>query len=165
MKALSLKVKSYKQTKSVADRQMDGRTDRQTTDKVIPEWGTALLAPQKEIKTRQRKGWHPLTGGQKWPWHFTLWPKIKEFLLSTSRTYIYEVWKWSGKSRSPHNVSQAECQSRPWPLTPDTKSRGFPHKWSNAHMRSESSSPTGDQNWVTRLAVQCSTNWASPSSI
>ena len=37
--------------------------------------------------------------------------------------------------------------------------------WSNAHMRSESSSPTGDRTRVARLAVQCSTNLATPSSI
>ena len=34
----------------------------------------------------------------------------------------------------------------------------------NAHMRSEGSSPTGDRTRVARLAVQCSTDWATPSS-
>ena len=43
IKALSLKVKSYKQTKSVTD----GRTDGQTTDKVIPKWRSASLSPEK----------------------------------------------------------------------------------------------------------------------
>ena len=37
--------------------------------------------------------------------------------------------------------------------------------WRNAHMRSESSSPTGDRTRVARLAVQCSTDWATPSSL
>ena len=37
--------------------------------------------------------------------------------------------------------------------------------WSIAHMRSESSSPTGDQTRVARLAVQCSTNWTTPCSV
>ena len=36
--------------------------------------------------------------------------------------------------------------------------------WRNAHMRSEGSSPTGDRTRVARLAVQCSTDWATPSS-
>ena len=36
--------------------------------------------------------------------------------------------------------------------------------WSNAHMRSESSSLTGDQTGVARLAVKCSTDWATSSS-
>ena len=36
--------------------------------------------------------------------------------------------------------------------------------WRNAHMRSENSSPTGDRTRVARLAVQCSTDWATPSS-
>ena len=35
---------------------------------------------------------------------------------------------------------------------------------SNAHMRSESSSPTGDRTRVARFVVQCSTDWATPSS-
>ena len=26
--------------------------------------------------SRQRKAWHPLAGGQSWPWSMTLWPKI-----------------------------------------------------------------------------------------
>ena len=26
--------------------------------------------------TRQRKAWHPLAGGQSWPWSMTPWPKI-----------------------------------------------------------------------------------------
>ena len=36
--------------------------------------------------------------------------------------------------------------------------------WRNAHMRSEGSSPTGDRTRVARLAVQCSTDWATPST-
>ena len=37
--------------------------------------------------------------------------------------------------------------------------------WRNAHMRSvQGSSPTGDRTWVARLTVQCSTDWATPSS-
>ena len=36
--------------------------------------------------------------------------------------------------------------------------------WRNAHMRTESSSPTGAWTLVARLAVQCSTDWATPSS-
>ena len=27
-------------------------------------------------KTRQRKAWHPLAGGQSWPWPMNPWPKI-----------------------------------------------------------------------------------------
>ena len=36
--------------------------------------------------------------------------------------------------------------------------------WRNAHMRSEGSSPTGDRTRVARSAVQCSTDWATPST-
>ena len=36
--------------------------------------------------------------------------------------------------------------------------------WRNAHMRTEGSSPTGDRTRAARLAVQCFTNWATPSS-
>ena len=34
--------------------------------------------------------------------------------------------------------------------------------WRNAHMRTEGSSPAGDRTRAARLAVQCSTNWATP---
>ena len=37
--------------------------------------------------------------------------------------------------------------------------------WRNAHMRSEGSSPIGDRTRVARLAVKCSTDWATPSSL
>ena len=37
--------------------------------------------------------------------------------------------------------------------------------WRNAQMRSEGSSPTGDRTQVARLVVQCSTNWATLSSL
>ena len=36
--------------------------------------------------------------------------------------------------------------------------------WRNARMRSESSSPTGGRTRAARLEVQCSTDWATPSS-
>ena len=36
--------------------------------------------------------------------------------------------------------------------------------WRNAHMRSKGSSPTENWTWAARLAVQCSTNWATPFS-
>ena len=31
---------------------------------------------QNKTITRQRKAWHPLAGGQIWPWPMTQWPKI-----------------------------------------------------------------------------------------
>ena len=37
---------------------------------------TFVLIPDGTFKTRQRKAWHPLAGGQSWPWPLTPWPKI-----------------------------------------------------------------------------------------
>ena len=40
--------------------------------KWVSEWVYWLF----NITTRQRKAWHPLAGGQSWPWSMTPWPKI-----------------------------------------------------------------------------------------
>ena len=41
--------KVISKTESVTDGQTDRRTDRRKTDKVIPKWRSAMLAPQKVI--------------------------------------------------------------------------------------------------------------------
>ena len=54
MKALYLKLKSYKNQKydRRTDRQADGQTDRQRTDKVFLKWRSASLSPQKLVSYR-----------------------------------------------------------------------------------------------------------------
>ena len=72
-----------------------------------------------DFKTRQRKAWHPLAGGQSWPWPLTSWPKINRvppLIIHNLQVKFESDWAKTVVCILP-KVLYIECQSWPWPLT------------------------------------------------
>ena len=87
------------------------------------DWQSDNNRTQTLNKLNNTKCGIPSQEGQSWSQHFSPWPKMNKGSSSHHQQFTYEVWKWLGKNCSlyhhhAHNVSQADCQRRPWPFTP-----------------------------------------------